>query len=135
MIQGYFLSIFYLVLSALIYYQSKYRMELSFMLRFMNLLEKNRRFYILFISCGFLTFLILFFFPIYPGPMILGDLIPSLMVLYNTLYFLVMIKRKEKNEKAENYLDMKSLSRKLFLARLSIIVAIVHFFLPSFVLL
>lgn len=135
MIQGYFLSIFYLVLSALIYYQSKYRMELSFMLRFLDALEKDRRVFLAFILSGFITAFILLFFPESPGPFILGDLIPSLVILYNTLYFLLMIKRKEKNERAGDYLDKKSLSRKLFLARLSVGVAVIHFLFPSFILL
>ncbi len=134
MIQGYFLSLFYLIVSALIYYQSRYRLELSFMLRFTDNLEKNRKLFYAFISLGLVTVFILLFFPISPGPMILGDLIPALMVLYNTLYILVMIKRKENNG-SPDCLDMKKGERKIALARLSAAVAVLHFLLPSFVLL
>lgn len=133
MIQGYFLSLFYLIMTSLICYQSKYRLELSFMLRFTDNLEKNKKLFVAFISMGFVTTAILLFFPESPGPRILGDLIPALMVFYNTLYILVMIKRKEKNA-SPDCLDMRKGERKIALARLSAAVAVLHFLLPSFVL-
>ena len=133
MIQGYFLSLIYLVLSSLIYFQSKYRLELAFMLRFTDALERDRRYLYSFSGLGLLTFLILLFFPVSPGPAILGDLVPSLVVLYNTLYFFIMIKRKEKSERAE-YLDRKRSERRTALGWISVTVALLHFIFPSFVL-
>ncbi len=133
MIQGYFLSVFYLIFSAMIYFQGKYRIELSFMLRFTDELEKDRKKLYVFSSLGLLTFLILIFFPQSPGPVILGDLIPALIVLYNTIYFFVMIKRKEKSGRGE-YLDTKRGERKIILGYISLSAAVLHFLLPSFVL-
>lgn len=133
MIQGYFLSIFYLIFSSLLYFQGKYRTELSFMLRFTDGLEKQSKRLYAFSSLGLLTFLILIFFPMNPGPVILGDLIPSLTVLYNTVYFFVMIKRKEKSGRSE-YFDTKRGERKTALGYISLSVAVLHFLLPSFVL-
>lgn len=133
MIQGYFLSVFYLIFSAMIYFQGKYRIELSFMLRFTDELEKDRKKLYLFSSLGLLTFLILIFFPQSPGPVILGDLIPSLVVLYNTIYFFMMIKRKEKSGRGE-YLDTKRGERKIILGYISLSAAVLHFLLPSLVL-
>ncbi len=133
MIQGYFLSLFYLIFSAMIYFQGKYRIELSFMLRFTDELGKDRKKLYLFSSLGLLTFLILLFFPQSPGPVILGDLIPSLVVLYNTIYFFIMIKRKEKSGQSE-YLDTKRGKRKIILGYISLSTAVLHFLLPSFVL-
>lgn len=134
MIQGYFLSLIFLVLSSLMFYQSNYRMELSFMLRFLTALENSRRIFYLFSASGAVIFLILILFPVSPGPMFLGDALPAFVILYDTLYFFVDIKRKEKNEKAVDYLDKKRLEMKLFLARLNITVAVIHFLLPSFVI-
>ncbi len=133
MIQGYFLSIFHLLLSAMIYLQGKYRVELSFMLRFTDALEKDRRKLYAFSLFGLVTVLILLFFPESPGPVILGDLIVALMVLYNTIYFFLMIKRKEKSEKSD-YLDTKRGERKIVLGYISLSLAVLHFLLPSFVL-
>ena len=133
MIQGYFLSVFYLLFSSLIYFQGKYRVELSFMLRFTDALEKDRRKLYAFSIFGLVTFLILILFPESPGPVILGDLIVALMVLYNTIYFFLMIKRKEKSEKSD-YLDTKRGERKIVLGYISLSLAVLHFLLPSFVL-
>ncbi len=133
MIQGYFLSVFYLILSAAIYFQGKYRIELSFMLRFTDELEKDRKKLFIFSALGLLTFLILIFFPQSPGPVILGDLIPALVVLYNTIYFFMMIKRKEKSVRGE-YLDTKRGERKIILGYISLSLAVLHFLFPSFVL-
>ncbi len=103
------------------------------MLRFMDELERNRRFLNLFFLTGCLTSLLLLFFPSYPGPMILGDLIPSLVVLYNTLYFYITIRRREKDGRTE-YLDASRAGRRIVLARISLLTALLHFLLPSFVL-
>lgn len=134
MIQGYFLSLVFLVLYSLMFYQTRYRMELSFMLRFTSALESSSKLFYLFTALGFLTFLLLIFFPVSPGPMILGDILPAIVILYDTLYFFVDIKRKEKNEKIVDYLDKRRLEMKLFLARLNIVIAAFHFLLPSFVI-
>lgn len=134
MIQGYFLSVLFLLLSSLLYYQNRYRLELSFLLRFTEKLKRDRRVLYLFFSLGLLTSLVLFFFPISPGPFILGDLIPFLLVLYNTLYFFIDIKRQEKNEN-QLYVSAQKEKRRIFLARLSLIVALLHFVFPSLVLL
>lgn len=117
----------------MIYFQGKYRIELSFMLRFTDELEKDRKKLYVFSSLGLLTFLILLFFPQSPGPVILGDLIPSLVVLYNTIYFFMMIKRKEKSGQSE-YLDTKRGERKIILGYISLSAAVLHFLLPSLVL-
>lgn len=135
MIQGYFLSVFFLLLTSLMYYQTKYRMQLSFMLRFMDWLEQDRRGLISYLISGLFITAVLLLLPISPGPIILGDLIPALVVFYNTLYFFVTIKRREKRESNLDWLDKRKGEKKLLLARLSLSVGVIHFLLPSFVLL
>ncbi len=135
MIQGYFLSVFFLLLNSLMYYQNKYRIELSFMLRFMDWLEQDRRGLVVYLISGLFITLVLFLLPISPGPIVLGDLIPALVVFYNTLYFFVTIKRKEKNDRNLDWLDKRKGEKKLLLARISLSVGVIHFLLPSFVLL
>lgn len=134
MIQGYFLSLVFLVLSSLMFYQTRYRMELSFMLRFISALENEKKLFYAFSASGLVIFLLLLFFPVSPGPMFLGDILPALVILYDTLYFFIDIKRKENNKNAVDYLDKKRLETKLFLARVNITLAVLHFLLPSFVI-
>lgn len=134
MIQGYFLSLVFLVLSSLMFYQTRYRMELSFMLRFISALENKKKLFYTFSASGLVIFLLLLFFPVSPGPMFLGDILPALVILYDTLYFFIDIKRKENNKNAVDYLDKKRLETKLFLARVNITIAVLHFLLPSFVI-
>lgn len=135
MIQGYFLSVFFLLLNSLMYYQTKYRMELSFMLRFMDWLERERRGLVIYLIFGLFITAVLLILPISPGPMVLGDLIPAIVVFYNTLYFFIMIKRKEKKETSLDMFDKRKGEKKILLARLSLAVGVIHFLLPSFVLL
>ena len=81
-----------------------------------------------------MIFIILLFFPISPGPRILGDLIPALMVLYETLYFFIVYGRED-IKKDREYINFSKEGRKVTLGWISMIVAIVHFAFPSFVLL
>ena len=72
--------------------------------------------------------------PLSPGPMVLGDLIPLLMITYDSLYFLIVFSRDE-GESRKDYLDIGKESRKVFLGYLNIAVAVLHFIFPTFVLL
>lgn len=134
MIQGYLLSIFYLIFAALLLLQNKYRLQLSFFLKFSSYLKENRRYLNYFSLLGLFITLILVFFPISPGPMVLGDLIPALFILYETLYFFFTYGRDE-SESGKDYLDMKKEGRRINLGWCSLIIAVIHFIFPSFVLL
>lgn len=134
MIQCYFLSIVFLLFSSIMFLQNRYRFQLSFSLRFTEALEKNDKYLYIFSLSGIFIFLSLLFFPINPGPVIIGDLVPALIVLYDTLYFFITYMRKKK-EKGSDYLIIKKEGRRVFLGYLSLTVAFLHFFFPSFVLL
>ena len=134
MIQGYFLSILYLSLSALMFLENKYRLKLSLILRLSSFLKTNRKALYLFTLFGFLCLVMLLFFPIAPGPMILGDLVPSLMIFYEILYFFIAYSRVEGKGERE-YINFAKEGRKVTLGWISLIVAAVHFAFPSFVLL
>ena len=141
MIQGYILSVLYLSLSSLMFLQTKYRLQLSFVLRFSSFLVSNKNALNIFSLIGAMIFIILLFFPISPGPRILGDLIPALMVLYETLYFFIVPltttqkRGREDIKKDREYINFSKEGRKVTLGWISMIVAIVHFAFPSFVLL
>ena len=134
MIQGYILSFLYLSLSSLMFLQNKYRLQLSFIIRFSSFLISNKKALNIFTLSGAFIFLILVFFPISPGPMVLGDLIPALMILYETLYFYIVYGRAEIKKERE-YINFPKEGRKVILGYMSMVVALVHFVFPSFVLL
>ena len=134
MIQGYILSILFLLICSLMFLQNKYRLQLSFVLRFSSLLISNKVALRVFTGTGVLIFLVLMFFPISPGPMILVDLIASLMFFYETLYFFIVYGRED-TKKEREYINFSKEGRKVTLGWISIIVAIIHFVFPSFVLL
>ncbi|MCI7606079.1 MAG: hypothetical protein MSS69_04920 [Spirochaetales bacterium] len=134
MIQGYFLSILYLIISSLMFLQNKYRLQLSFVLRFSSYLISNKKALNIFTLSGAVVFLIVLFFPITPGPMILGDLVPALMILYETLYFYIVY-GMEDTKKEREYINFSKEGRKVALGWISLIIATVHFVFPSFVLL
>lgn len=134
MIQGYVLSIIYLLLSSLMFLQNKYRLQLSFVLRFSSFLISNKKALNIFTLTGGVVFLMLILFPISPGPMVLGDLIPALVILYETLYFYIVY-GKEDTKKEREYINFSKEGRKVTIGWISLIVAIVHFVFPSFVLL
>lgn len=134
MIQCYILSILYLLLSALLFLQNRYRVQLSFFLRLSSFLRENRKALGIFVASGFLLVFVLALLPLSPGPMVLGDLIPLLMITYDSLYFLIVFSRDE-GESRKDYLDIGKESRKVFLGYLNIAVAVLHFIFPTFVLL
>ena len=65
--------------------------------------------------------------------MVLGDLIPALMILYETLYFYIVYGRAEIKKERE-YINFSKEGRKVILGYMSMVVALVHFVFPSFVL-
>ena len=134
MIQGYILSFLYLALASLMFLQNKYRLQLSFVLIFSSFLISNKKALNIFTIAGAVIVIILVFFPISPGPKVLGDLIPALMILYETLYFYIVY-GKEEIKKEREYINFSKEGRKVMLGWLSLIIALVHFVFPSFVLL
>lgn len=134
MIQGYFVSCVFLILSSLFFLQNKYRIQLSFLLRFYTLIRTNRKANSIYVIVGYLTTLVLFLLPIAPGPAVLGDFVPAMLTLYDTMYFHITFIRR-KNEGEKDYLDLKRESRRVVIGWTGIAVALVHFLLPSFILL
>ena len=133
MIQGYFLSIIYLVMSSFLILLDYYRQRLVFMLRLRALLEENRTFLNIWLITGGIIGLMLLFFPVSPGPTIIGDLLPSFFVLFSSVYFRISLSGRN-NDRTRFYYEEKSRYRK-GLGFTLLAIATLHFILPSFVLL
>ena len=87
MIQQYFLILCYLVLSALLFLVDSYRKQLSFVIRIKGILMENRHYLDAYFISGIIIALWALFVPMYPGPVILGDLVPSLWTIYSAFFF------------------------------------------------
>ena len=132
-LQFYILSITYLIFSSLLLLVDSYRRGLSFMLKAKSKLkddEKKRN--ELFLG-GILIALGKLFFPIAPGPIIIGDLLPAAAVLAESFSVRMFYKSSEAEGTASPIVQNKKKSKRLGFIFLSI--AVIHFFFPRFVML
>lgn len=131
--QFYILSITYLIFSSLLLLVDSYRRGLSFMLKAKSKLkddEKKRN--ELFLG-GILIALCKLFFPIAPGPIIIGDLLPAAAVLAESFSVRMFYKSSEAEGTASPIVQNKKKSKRLGFIFLSI--AVIHFLFPRFVML
>ena len=132
-LQFYILSITYLIFSSLLLLVDSYRRGLSFMLKAKSKLkddEKKRN--ELFLG-GILIALGKLFFPIAPGPIIIGDLRPAAAVLAESFSVRMFYKSSEAEGTASPIVQNKKKSKRLGFLFLSI--AVIHFLFPRFVML
>ena len=132
-LQFYILSITYLIFSSLLLLVDSYRRGLSFMLKAKSKLkddEKKRN--ELFLG-GILIALGKLFFPIAPGPIIIGDLLPAAAVLAESFSVRMFYKSSEAEGIASPIVQNKKKSKRLGFIFLSI--AVIHFLFPRFVML
>lgn len=133
MIQFYLLSVFYLVFSALILLVDSYRRKLSFMLKAKSAIRENIKRLNLYFLAGIVISMGDLFLPIHPGPVIAGDLIPAVFVLFMAFFFRILYSERNR-ERSDAYLaGKKQKLRKL--GFICLYIALIHFLFPSIVLL
>lgn len=132
MIQLYPLSLAVLATVALLSFLEVYKVELSFLLRFKQLLRKHERTrQIIFYSILLMSALMLFF-PLYPGPRILGDLIPSLILIYAAFF---IRKMDDESDDVEVIITGDLLSNSYFRKGLVFSICFfLHLLFPSFIM-
>ncbi len=127
MIQFYFLSVSYMLFSSLLMLLDKYRSQLSFMLYIRHKILSRKHYRLFFASSGVFLGLLLLFFPVSPGPMIIGDIFPSVICFALALYYFKL--NGEDIKKSTLYSDNK-ISGFMLLA-----FTLLHFLFPMLVLL
>ena len=133
MIQFYLLAVAYLVFSALLILVDSYRRRLSFMLKAKARIREDMKRLNLYFVAGIAISLLLLFLPIRPGPIVAGDLLPALYILF--IAFLLRILYSERNrERSDAFLAGKK-SRMKKIGFITLAVALIHFLFPSIVLL
>ncbi len=123
MVQFYLLSVLFLVLSAGLLLVDKYGTTFLFLINLKTFYNSRKVVRIVYLSIGLLIAVALVFFPISPGPVVIGDILPAANIVIVLLYFL---KNLGKGDDVVEYNNGKR--NALGFATLG--VALIHFLFP-----
>ncbi len=127
MVQFYLLSVLFLVLSSGLLLVDKYGTTFLFLINLKTLYTSRKLVRTVYLASGLLIAAAIVAFPISPGPVILGDVLPAANIVIVLLYFL---KNMSKTETVLEYNNGKR--NALGFATLG--VAVVHFLFPGIVI-
>ncbi len=133
MIQFWFLSVSYILFTALLILVDSYRRTLSFMLKAKSRIREEKSRLNLHFASGLIIAAGTFAFPVSPGPVILGDAFPAIICIALAVFFRLFYAEKNR-ERASQYLAANKLRMKR-LGFACLAAAAVHFLFPSIVLL
>ena len=129
MAQIYFLSIIYLVLSACLLLVDKYGSSFLFLINLKTFYYSKKNYPTIFMIIGLVLAAGLLFFPMSPGPVILGDFLPAVNILVDVFYFF----HQAHKDKTNSFTVNNSKRNALGFATLG--VSVFHFLFPFIVLL
>jgi hypothetical protein len=140
LIQLYLLSIAYLLLGSAFLLSDSYGLSFPLLLSLRYAFRTHRAVRRILVLSGLLLTIALALFPMDPGPMLLGDLVPMLNVFSLMLWYLYQALRGigVKQEEQQTVLDATGLymeRNKRNVGFLTMAVAIIHFIAPQLVLL
>jgi hypothetical protein len=140
LIQLYLLSIAYLLLGSAFLLSDSYGLSFPLLLSLRYAFRTHRVVRRILVLSGLLLTIASALFPMDPGPMLLGDLVPMLNVFSLTLWYLYQALRGigVKQEEQQTVLDATGLymeRNKRNVGFLTMAVAIIHFIAPQLVLL
>ena len=124
MVQFYLLSVLFLVLSSGLLLVDKYGTTFLFLINLKTLYTTRKAVRFSFLICGLLIAAAIVVFPISPGPVILGDVLPAANIILVILYFL---KNMGKSEGVVEYNNGKRNA----LGFVTLGVAVIHFLFPA----
>ncbi|MBO6001023.1 MAG: hypothetical protein J6P81_04455 [Spirochaetales bacterium] len=127
MVQFYLLSVVFLILSAGLQLVDKYGTTFLFLINLKTLYTSRKVVKFVFLISGLLIAAAITVFPISPGPVILGDVLPASNIILVILYFL---KNLGKNESVVEYNNGKRNA----LGFVTLGVALIHFLFPAIVI-
>ncbi len=129
MIQIYPLSLAYLVLSSLLYFSAAMPERFRAVYYFRMYLIKGKYRFLMFFYSGLALFVLTLLFPIYPGPVFLGD-----MAVASALFFSSFALKEKGSEKGEGIVDPKQRGRNVIKGCALIVIALLHLLFPSFII-
>ena len=127
MIQFYLLSVLFLCLSAGLLLVDKYGTTLLFLINFKNFYRTKKVFRTVFLTAGFLSTAGLVVFPVSPGPVVLGDLLPAVNCIIVLIWLLKSLRT------GESVVDYNNGKRNA-LGFVTLGVALIHFLFPGVVI-
>lgn len=125
-VQIYFLSEIYLLVSAMILLADRYGFKLIILLNVRSFYMAGRRRRILFPAFGLFLTAGLLIFPVMPGPAVIGDIIPAVTVLLCVFNFFLFL--------ADGQNQAFSGKKDRVLGWIALAVAALHFLFPGIVL-
>jgi hypothetical protein len=131
MMQLWVISLAYLTYTGLIFITPAIGINNPTLLRIRDYLFVHDRYIIFLMICGYILTLLTLFFPIKPGPIILGDLLVSIFIFLSALNFTIIFANKEQ----AILIDEKIIKRHRNYAIIIFIVTFLHFLLPNWVIL
>ena len=126
MIQFYLLSVLYLVLASGLLLVDKYGSTVFFLINLKTFYNSKKLIQIICLSVGAVILLGVIFFPVTPGPMVLGDLLPAINLAVVLFYFVRKVGKTDivdYNNEKRNALGFITLG-----------VALIHLLFPSIVI-
>lgn len=126
--QVYFISVVYLVLASCLLLVDKYGPSMLFLINLQSFYRSRKQYPVIFIVIGLVVAAALVFFPMDPGPMVLGDFIPAVTTLVVVFYFL-----RAYNSKTDSVVNFNDAKRNA-LGYVSLGIAALHFLFPFIVL-
>ena len=126
MIQFYLLSVLYLVLASGLLLVDKYGSTVFFLINLKTFYNSRKLIQIICLSVGAVILLGVVFFPVSPGPMVLGDLLPAINLAVVLFYFMRKVGKTD-------IVDFNNEKRKA-LGLITLGVALIHLLFPSIVI-
>ncbi len=125
-VQFYLLIVLYLVLASLLLLVDKYGASFFFLINLKTFYNSKKLTQIICLSVGAVILLGVIFFPVEPGPMVLGDILPAANLAIVLLYFLRKVGKTE-------IVDFNNEKRNA-LGFITLGVALIHFLFPNIVI-
>ena len=126
MIQFYLLSVLYLVFASGLLLVDKYGSTVFFLINLKTFYNSKKLTQIICLAVGAVILLGVIFFPVSPGPMVLGDLLPAINLAVVLFYFMRKVGKTDivdYNNEKRNALGFITLG-----------VALIHLLFPSIVI-
>lgn len=131
MMQLWFITLFYLTYTGLIYIAPSIGIYNPTLLRIRDYLFNHEKYIILVMIIGYVLTILTLFFPISPGPIFLGDLLVSIFLFISSINYTFILIKKE----LSIVIDEKIITRHRNYAIIIFVVSVLHFTLPSWVIL
>lgn len=125
MMQIWVLTLAYFIFTCLMLFLDDYRLALSFLLSVKHHLIVTKQLRLFLFAAGLVLATGNLFFPIYPGPVLLGDLFSAILCVFIAIYYLRYAKTDRKV-----YLKLSDRTCAILLS----VFTLIHFICPSLVL-